>query len=125
MANLLVLTVLAAVCGYAGYSLIHKLRFGGGCCGEREAAPQRVKVTDRNKTHYPYKAMLRVDGMICSNCVRRVENALNSLPGVWVTRTDLSTGRITVRLQEPPKQEVLCHAVRKAGYLVLSVEESA
>ena len=26
---------------------------GGGCCGEREPAETKVRVADRNRSHYP------------------------------------------------------------------------
>ena len=42
-----------------------------------------MRPSDKNKSHYPYEYILVVDGMRCSNCVRRVENALNSVDGFW------------------------------------------
>ena len=45
-----VLTALIVlICMYAGYSYIKKLRKGGDCCGEREAAEKKVKVADRDE----------------------------------------------------------------------------
>ena len=44
MATYLILAAVVLICAYAVYSYIRKLRVGGGCCGEREAAPKRVKV---------------------------------------------------------------------------------
>ena len=83
MATYLILAAVVLICAYAVYSYIRKLRVGGGCCGEREAAPKRVRVRDRDKRHYPYVLEVTIDGMVCANCARRVENALNSLDGVW------------------------------------------
>ena len=96
MATYLILAAVALICAYAVYSYIRKLRVGGGCCGEREAAPKRVKVRDRDKRHYPYVLEVTVDGMVCANCARRVENALNSLDGVWARVEDVGSGRATV-----------------------------
>ena len=120
MGNILVLALLAAGCEYGVYSFIHKLRYGGGCCGERDAAPQKVKVQDRNKAHYPHSAVVRVDGMTCAACARRVENALNSLPGVWAA-VDLSAGKAAVRLKEPAQPEALRRAVREAGASLIAL----
>lgn len=120
MANIIIIALLAALCGYGAYSYVHKLRHGGGCCGEHEAAPKKVKVADRDRRHYPYRATIRVDGMTCANCAVRVENALNSLPGVWA-EVDLGARQATVLLKAPPQPDALDQAVRDAGYLPLSV----
>lgn len=120
MANVLIVLVLVALCGYGAYSYIHKLRHGGGCCGEHEAAPKKVKVEDHNRKHYPYKVVIRVDGMTCGNCARRVENALNRLPGTWA-EVDLGARQATVLLKEPPQEQLLDQTVRDAGYLPLSI----
>lgn len=121
MANVIIILVLLLLCGYGAYSYFHKLRHGGGCCGEHEAAPKKVKVEDRNKAHYPYTVLIRVDGMTCGNCARRVENALNSLPGTWA-EVDLGARQATVLLKEPPQEDALDQAVRDAGYLPLSIQ---
>lgn len=113
------LIILAAI--YGGYSYYKKLRFGGGCCGEREAAEKKVKVADKDKSHYPYTAFLKIDGMTCSNCVRRVENALNRLDGVWAT-IQLEQNTALVRMKQPLDDQILRSAVREQGYTVLSIE---
>ena len=42
------------------------------------------------------KITISVGGMTCAACVRRVENALNSVEGVLETSVNLATGRATV-----------------------------
>lgn len=125
MATYLILAAVVLICAYAVYSYIRKLRVGGGCCGEREAAPKRVRVSDRDKRHYPYVLEVTVDGMVCANCARRVENALNSLDGVWARVEDVGSGRTTVRTKSAPDEAALRSAVRQAGYTVLSVRSAA
>ena len=92
MGTILVAALLSLVFVYAIYSYVRKLRQGGGCCGGHEPAEKKVKVADRDKRHYPYTVTLTVDGMTCGNCVRRVENALNRLDGVWA-EVDLGAHR--------------------------------
>ena len=75
MGTAIVVIILLLLCVYAGYSYRKKLRYGGGCCGEHDAMETKVKVADRNKKHYSYQVVLSIDGMTCSNCSRRVENA--------------------------------------------------
>lgn len=119
MASVIILLVLAVICGYGVYSYVHHLRCGG-CCGEREAPDRKVKVGDKNKSHYPYTLYLKVDGMTCGNCVRRVENALNRLDGVWAS-VEMDRHMATVRMKERLPEETLKKAVKDAGYLVLQV----
>ena len=121
MATLIISVLLALACIYGVYSYIRKLRYGGCCCGSHEAAIKKVKVADRDKTHYPYEAVLAIDGMTCSNCVRRVENALNQLDGVWA-QVDLSSHQVTVRMKQALSEDTLRDAVRAAGYIVLSIQ---
>ena len=74
-----VLAVLAVV-GVLSY----RKRLKSGCCGAADGkAVKKVRVADKNRSHYPYRAVLRIDGMTCENCTRRVENALNTMEGVW------------------------------------------
>ena len=123
MGTILVAALLSLVFVYAIYSYVRKLRQGGGCCGGHEPAEKKVKVADRDKRYYPYTVTLTVDGMTCGNCVRRVENALNRLDGVWA-EVDLGAHRATVRTKQRPDEAALRQAVRGAGYLVLSVEQA-
>lgn len=121
MINIIIPAILVVILVFSVYSYLHKLRHGGGCCGEHDAAPKKVKVEDRNKQNYPYTVVLKVDGMTCANCARRVENALNSLPGTWAT-VDLGARQATVLLKAQPDPDALRQAVRDAGYLVLAVQ---
>ena len=115
--NIALIVLLIALIGWAGWQAVLKLRKGGGCCGEHEAAPRRTGVADRNKAHYPNEAELAVGGMTCENCARRVENALNGLEGVWATvRIDAHTAR--VRCKSQPDEAALREAVSGAGYVV-------
>ncbi|MBR1724464.1 MAG: ATPase P, partial [Ruminococcus sp.] len=56
---------------------------GGGCCGEHESAPKRIKPRDRDLSNYRYLYTAKVEGMVCSNCLVRVENAFNGNEGVY------------------------------------------
>ena len=58
-----------------------------------------MKVRDKDKSHYPYSRLLKVDGMSCGNCASHVENALNSLEGAWA-QVDLEKGEALVRMKQ-------------------------
>ena len=73
----------------------YKKKLVSGCCGASDESVKKNKVADKDKSHYPYEKTLVVDGMVCKNCSARVENALNSIDGVWA-EADVSSGRVTV-----------------------------
>ncbi len=58
---------------------------------------------------------VQIKGMTCASCVRRVEKALTSAPGVKAAEVNLALERATVVLEDAPLEEVLAR-VRDAGY---------
>ena len=122
MANIIIVLILAAAVGYGIYSFVHHLRCGGGCCGEHEAAAKKVRVADRNRSHYPHRLVLGVDGMTCQNCQRHVENALNTLPDT-LAEVNLSAQNVTIWTKADADEDALRKAIRDAGYLPLRTTE--
>lgn len=59
---------------------------------------------------------MKIRGMTCAACVRRVEKALTRVPGVESALVNLATEEAEVSLQEPIAPEVLIEAVQKTGY---------
>lgn len=112
--------IVAAAVFWALLHIRKKARRGGGCCGEHEEAEKRRRVSDRNPFHYPYSVELKIGGMTCENCARRVENALNAMDGVWA-KADISAHKAAVRLKQPPDEATLSRAVAGAGYVVLGM----
>ncbi|MBQ9263551.1 MAG: heavy-metal-associated domain-containing protein [Clostridia bacterium] len=114
--------VLVLVIAGAAWRTRQKFRKGGGCCGGREEMVARTAVTDRNKRHYPYAAVLTIGGMTCENCARRVENALNAMDGVWAAvRIDDHSAK--VRGKGTLDELALRRAVRESGYVVTAYTE--
>ena len=118
MANVIIVLLLLAVVCYGIYSFVHHLRHGGGCCGEHEAPAKKIKAADANKSHYPHRLIMGVDGMTCQNCQRHVENALNVLPGTWAA-VDLVARSVTVLTKDEADEDAIRQAIRDAGYLPL------
>jgi len=58
---------------------------------------------------------LKIDGMHCGSCVRRVGQALGALPGVAVNEVRLGAARFTSS-EEPAPVESAIAALAKAGY---------
>ena len=60
-----------------------------------------------------------IEGMSCSHCSSRVENALNAIEGVHAT-VELKKKRAIVETEVP--DDVLIQAVEEAGYKVTAVK---
>lgn len=121
MGNIIIIVILLLIVLFAAKSVIHRIRHGSACCGERDAAEKKVKVSDKNKAHYPFEYLMQVDGMRCSNCVRRVENALNSLDGLWA-KANLEKKELSILAKNQMDEEALKKTVLDAGYTPLSIE---
>lgn len=62
-------------------------------------------------------AIFAIDGMSCASCVRRVETALKSVPGVLEASVNLATETARVRwLDGSVTPEIIGAAMTKAGY---------
>ena len=120
MGTTIVIFVLAIIVLCAILSIRKRIKYGSACCGTRDAAPAKIRVRDKNKSHYPYTYTLIVDGMHCSNCARRVENALNSIDGVWAS-VKLENNTVLVRSKNPVKWEDFSTVISKAGYTLIKL----
>src|SRR5260221_660075 len=68
---------------------------------------------------------LQVSGMTCASCVRRVEKALQAVPGVQAASVNLATEKATVQALPNVAPAALKAALDKAGYPATVVEASA
>ncbi len=122
MGTIIVVLILAAIVTGAILSIRKRIKYGSSCCGTHDAAPAKVKVKDKKPDHYPHTYKLTVDGMHCSNCSRRVENALNSKEGLWAT-VKLEDKSVLVRAKSPVTEEELSRLISDAGYTLLDFSE--
>lgn len=118
MGTIVVILVLAIIVVCAILSIRKRIKYGSSCCGGHDPAPSKVKVRDKNKSHYPYTYTLKIDGMHCSNCARHVENALNVLDGVWAT-VSLENKSCLVRAKNPLNKDDLSKTIAEEGYTVI------
>lgn len=110
--------IVFAVFVIRGYSK----KLSSGCCGAGGDAAKKIKVADKNKSHYPYIAVLTVDGMMCAACETRVENALNVIDGVWA-KASSSDGKVSVLMKNPVDIETFRKAVNDLGVYTLMKEQ--
>ena len=114
MGNFVILALVALIIFFAIKSAIKRGK--NGCCGGGECSVDSVKVSDKEESHYPFKATISVADMHCGNCKKKVENALNAISGIWATAE--------VRMKEEHSEEELREIITKAGYGVSKVEFS-
>lgn len=91
-----------------------KKRATSGCCGGSENV-KKVKVKDKNKSHYPYKNVLKVYDIHCQNCVHTIENAFNSQEGYYAkVNTDNNT--VTILSKQEHSADEYIEIISKVGY---------
>lgn len=61
---------------------------------------------------------LRISGMSCEHCVKRVTEALSKLSGVKNVQVDLSSGTAIFEKPENLSFEEIARAIEEAGYRV-------
>ncbi len=83
------------------------------------ATPEFASPTLPDNTSPPGDAILPIEGMTCASCVRRVERALTTVPGVTAATVNLATETATVAY-DPARANLaqLTAAVANAGYTV-------
>ena len=79
--------------------------------GKKSAAPATQKVT------------VPISGMHCASCVKRIEEALGSVPGVERASVNFAAGTAAVQFHpEKAARKDLVAAVERAGYGVIGGE---
>lgn len=95
---------------------------GKSCCGAGDKTPPRVHVKRGDPSDYPYRYVLNVEGMICSACVRNVENALNKQDGTWA-KADLQKREVNVLSKEPRSRAFFVDALKDFTYTITDFKE--
>ncbi len=113
--TILVICILLVIVVGAVISSAKHFRGEGGCCGggSVKVKGDKIKNVVAVKTIY-------IEGMHCSNCSTRVQNALNSLAQVNA-KVDLKKQEAVVKLGREVSDDELKNCVEKAGYTVKKI----
>lgn len=109
-----VFLVLIIIC--AVIICVRRMKKGGGCCGEHESAVRSRAAKRNRKQRYTFHVDIKITGMTCSNCAKRVENALNDLDGVRA-KVDRNTDTAHVMSAERPDLNMLFVTIARTGYI--------
>ena len=107
---------------YAVYGTVQKARgkAKSSCCGSAETVlPKRVEDTD--ESHYPFRYIVTIDGMKCSNCAANVENAINAKGDTW-EHVNLGRHRAEVLAKKEKTEDDFVRALKGTGYKVAGFE---
>lgn len=77
-----------------------------------------MNVVGTPQIHPPSATSLRVDGMNCNNCARKITDAARAIPGVTIVLTDVEARSVTVKWNTDahPEPTLVIEALRHAGY---------
>ena len=89
-------------------------RVSNGCCGTGDDV-KKVKAEDTDVSHYPYHFEVEVEGMTCSQCKKRVENAFNEKKGFYA-KVNLKQKKAQVYAKEQISTQEIQGIVRRSGY---------
>ncbi len=124
--TILILAVIAVVAFITVRNYRKQLK--EGCCGAGgdDGPGEKVEPKDTNQDNYPYIADVKIEGMHCDNCVRKVENAVNRIDGAWAD-VDLASNSAKVLVKDPKLETQIKMAIANNGFLVtgFSVAEKA
>lgn len=121
-ANLIIIVGIILIV-YAVYGTVQKARgkSKSSCCGSAESVIPRP-VDDTDESHYPYKYFVSVDGMMCSNCAARVENAINKSGDNWA-HVNLGRKRAEVLSKTEKTEDDFMKALKGTEYKVTGFEQ--
>ena len=115
--TILVICILLLIVVGAVISSAKHFKGEGGCCGGGGS----VKVKgDKIKNVVAVKT-IHIEGMHCSNCSSRVQNAFNGM-GQVNARVDLKKQQAVVKLGRNISDDELKKCIERSGYTVSSIE---
>ncbi len=120
MQNAVIILIIAVLLGVGIRHIYRSIRYGKTCCGSGKAMDKKVRVKDRNKANYPFSYKLKVEGMVCAGCARNVENAINSVDGLWA-RVDLEHKEVSVLSKREMDRGDFAGILSKTSYTLMDV----
>ena len=119
VSTIVIVVILAVILFFAVKNSIPHFRGEGGCCGgsgkEKLIKPSKLERIIATK-------VIKIEGMRCENCNRRVKNALNQLDGVNA-KVYGDRAEAVVKLGRDIEDIELERAVTGLGYRVISIEK--
>ena len=120
MGNTVIILILI-VLAFAGIMRIYRtVRYGGSCCSGSGGMEKKVRIRDRKVSNYPYSYKLKIEGIVCAGCARKVENAINSDGELWA-KVDLEHKEVHVLSKKEMDRESFLRLLNGTSYTLLEV----
>lgn len=104
---------------YAGFSYRKKLK--GGCCGvERSDDPLEMKVSFVNKKGFLHSKTIKIKGMSCEHCKKKIEDAFNKTGNVYL-QIDLVTNNGQLYYDGVIDDSEIITKIENLGYSVIEI----
>lgn len=113
MQNVIILIILAVILIFAIRASLKHFKGEGGCCGggaSYKAKPRKLENIKGTKT-------LKVEGMMCQNCVNHVTEAVHNVPGTSA-KVNLKKGTVAVSYDRDIDWDAVTANITNAGYEV-------
>lgn len=94
---------------------VHKLEEG------KISSNKNIKDKNKEGDKRKMEKIVKIEGMSCGHCQKRVEDALNSIAGVEA-QVDLNKAQANIKASEDVTDEALIKAVEDAGYEVVGID---
>lgn len=109
----IIIGIVLAIIVVAVFSIKKKAKSKASCCGSGTyvAKSRKLKTVAEKKT-------FRVEGMHCQNCVNRVMEDVQDIPGTSAS-VNLKKGIVAVSVEAPMDDGVIIAAIEKHGYRVI------
>ena len=120
MENVIIILIIAALLCVGIRHIYRSIRYGKTCCGSGGALDKKVRVKDRNKANYPFSYKLKVEGMVCAGCARKVENVLNSDGRLWAG-VDLEHKEVRVLSKQEMERADFARLLSETSYTLVDV----
>lgn len=119
MGTAVIIIILIAVIFFAAGSSLKHIKGEGGCCG---GGAETEKVRRKKLDRVTVVKLMKIEGMSCDNCRRKVENKLNSIEHISA-KVHLKKKEALIKMEDEVSDEILRKPVEAAGYHVVSIEK--
>ena len=116
-ANYIVIAVILILVIIICYPLIKRMRAKEDCCGN-----EKVKINRKKLKHPAGKYKLAIEGMHCTNCVRRITEAVNGMDGL-ACKVSLEKGEAVVSYERQPGEDEIIRMLGEMGFRAYSIKE--
>ena len=115
METIIIITAIIIIGIIALLSYIKKMKSGSCCSGGSGCNIETIKVKDKNKNNYPYKKILKIGGMTCNHCAKKIENNFNKLGNIYA-KVNLDNEEALIFMKEELNDKTLENVIKESGY---------